>query len=83
VELLEKIADGLGIPRGWLGVAHADRDMAPLFIAPPVVFADLVEDPGAVAVPDTPELRLWVRASLAGVGLRDALEAVRQRSAPD
>ena len=95
VDVIERIADGLGTPRGWWGLAHTDGAVAPQvtvaeFDAPTVhaTPADTVAPtaPGAMRapVPTRPALRISpaeVAAARHLIGLIRALASLSPRTA--
>lgn len=65
-DVLVRIADGFGIPRGWMGLAHADTDPPPSEIELEVARID--------ALPFPAEIRVAVlRAFISGLTLAGAL----------
>jgi transcriptional regulator with XRE-family HTH domain len=85
VALLERIADGLGVPRTWLGLAAAGQpDVSPVPQPrrgrPPRSAPPARPTPALVELAeDSPLVQLAVRAYLAGLLMSDALDPFRDR----
>ncbi len=58
-DFLVRIAEGLSVPRGWLGLAHVDVDAKPSSVDVEMSRVEAMPFPADVRLPDPPRVHLW------------------------
>jgi transcriptional regulator with XRE-family HTH domain len=85
IALLERIADGLGVPRAWLGLGNGISAQTPTAAVPPTRRTNPAKRTRDALTPaplaeDSPAVQLAVRAFLTGLLMSDALDPFRDPS---
>lgn len=82
IALLERIADGLGVPRAWLGLGNGTSATTPVAAVQQTRRANparRIRETPAPLTEDSPVVQLAVRAFVTGLLMSDVLDPFRDR----